>query len=44
MAISGFRNSWQQSERLVCELSNLPHPDMGGKYHGESIMIDQPFA
>jgi hypothetical protein len=26
------------------EFSNLPHPDMGGKHHGQSIMIDRPFA
>jgi hypothetical protein len=44
MVMSGFRNSWQQSEYLVREFSNLPHPDMGGKHHGKSIMIDQPFA
>jgi len=29
---------------MVRELFNLPHPDISGKHHGESIMIDQPFA
>jgi hypothetical protein len=44
MAMSGFRDSWQQSEHLVCEISSLPHPDMCGNRHGESNMIDRPFA
>jgi hypothetical protein len=29
---------------MVTGFSSLPHPGMGGKHHGESIMIDRPFA
>jgi hypothetical protein len=42
--MSWFPEFWQQSEHLVRELTSLPHPGIGGNRHGESIMIDQPFA
>jgi hypothetical protein len=29
---------------MVTGFSNLPHPGIGGKHHGESIMIDRPVA
>jgi hypothetical protein len=42
--MSVFRISCEQSEHLVTEFSSLPHPGIGGKHHGESIMIDRPSA